>query len=290
MKILRLLVLAIVLVSSFFRLVGVDLGASLLWGAGVAEAILLLIVVSGFIRLRRVRTEASGDGSQPRGWEALHVVLRESLPERVAEAALYEMRMFVAALATLGFRPLRSPSASGATRFGAMQSRAYSGTVWTLVVLLLIETPAVHLSLGATMDEGIVRSVSRSVLLLSSIYLGLWLLGDLRLLQESPGVVLGHGRLEIDLGLRARGEVPFDAVVRAERISSDVGEGRKEDDATPIRITPMPSPNCRIWLRHPVTIRGLVGLPMRGDRLDIYVDDPDSLVTALERLLGPTSS
>lgn len=280
MKFLRLLVVVVVVVGLLLKWLRVDLGPALLWVAGAAEALLMLIVVTGLIRLWRARSAATHDESQPRGWDAVRVILRESLPEGPAEAVLSEMRMFVAAMATLTLRPRRHPITPGRIRFGAMGSGVYGATVTALMILLLIEAPAVHLVLGAVMDEGVVRTGTRGVLLFSSIYLGIWLLGDLRLLKESPGVVLGKERLELDLGLRARGEVGFDEIVRAEVVGSGSGEDT-DGDVTPIRITPMPTPNCRVWLRQPVTIRGLVGIPMCGDRLDIFVDDPSALVQAL---------
>ncbi|MCH9687369.1 MAG: hypothetical protein K0V04_38400 [Deltaproteobacteria bacterium] len=285
MKLLRLLVVVVVIVGLLLRLLGVALGPTLLWVAGAAEALLLVSVLYGLFRLWRVRRRAdeAQAQAQPRGWDALRVVMRESLPEGPAEAVVSEMRMFVAALATLTLRPLRTPQTPGRVRFGSMASSVYGGTVTALVVLLVIEAPAVHLLLGALMDEGLARSVTQAVLLLSSIYLGVWLLGDLRLLKEAPGVIVGDGRLEIELGLRARGEIGLDEIVGVDLDPIDKGDDAGADrDATPILIAPMAAPNCRVWLHRPVTMRGLVGIPMRGDRLDIYVDDPSGLAKALD--------
>lgn len=278
MKLLRLLVVVIVVVGLVLRLLGLEFGPTLLWVAGGAEACLVVLVSIGLFRLWRTRSAAAAEEPQPRGWDAVRTVLRESLPEGPAEAVLSEMRVFVAALATLTLRPLRPRITRGRARFGSMGSSVYGSTVLALIVLLVVEAPAVHIVLGAVMDDGAVRSATRGLLLFSSVYLAIWLLGDLRLLKEAAGIVVGDGHLEIDLGLRARGHVDLDNIVRAAIVADEDGD---DQDCRPIRLTPMPAPNARVWLRRPVVIRGIFGVPMRGDRLDVFVDDPTALVLAL---------
>jgi len=140
------------------------------------------------------------------------------------------------------------------------------------------------------LDEGVARSITQGALLVSSLYLALWLLGDLRLLRETPGFVVGPKRLEVALGQRARGEVALRDVVRVVRADGDgddedEGEDEGDDEVRPLRLTPLPTPNCRVWLRKPATLEGPMRWPLQGERLDVYVDDPEGFVDAMHSAL-----
>ena len=129
------------------------------------------------------------------------------------------------------------------------------------------------------MEGSPLLGVIRGVLVGSNIYLALWLIGDLRLLRETPGVLLGQSELAVEMGLRANGRVGLDIVTGAQPIGPDI---KPAEGLRAIRITPQPSPNCRIRLRSPVLIRGILGIPLRGEMIDIYVDDPTGLVSSIE--------
>ena len=188
------------------------------------------------------------------------------------------MEVMLAALASLTFRPRRTTPVDGRA-FGAMAGHAYRNAVFVILCMIAVEMPTVHLLLGVMIDEGVARSITQGALLVSSLCLALWLIGDLRLLRETPGFVVGLQRLEVALGQRARGTVALRDVVRVECEDDD---STADDDSRPIRLTPLPAPNCRIWLRQPATLQGPMGWPLQGDRLDVYVDDPEGFVAAMQ--------
>ncbi len=175
-----------------------------------------------------------------------------------------ELRLWQAAYAQVTRRPL--PPFDAATRVAGFDRGTYPKLVVALVVLLALEAPAAHVLIGALTEAGWVRSVLQMVLLSSSLYLVVWLLGDLRLLAESRGFAIEDKALIVELGQRARGRIPLaegDAPLRSVRLA--VGG--------PV--------NCHIHLRMPVEIEGPLGLTLRGDHLAVRVDDPDALVAAL---------
>ena len=207
-----------------------------------------------------------------------------SLPEAVTS----ELRVLVAAARSLSRRPLEPLEVKpGWRRFGAMQRSSYGNIVAMLWLLIALEAPAVHLILGAIMVDGALRGVIRTLLLATSIYLALWLLGDLRLLRETPGVLLGDDVLVVEMGVRVQGTVALAQVTGAQLLGDQAANPSAGSGA--IRITPQPPPNCRIRLSSPARMRGLFGIPLRGELLDIYVDDPAGLVGELEfrRTLTP---
>ncbi len=203
------------------------------------------------------------------------------LSAAVPEAVRCEARTHAAALKSVAGRPLaRADLEDGRQRFGAMERSSYGQAVTVLLMLIAVELPAVHLILGAVMEEGALRSLVRGVLLGSSAYLALWLIGDLRLLRETPGVWLSPDALVIELGLRVRGRVEWSNVIGAQVLAAE--DDPPADQSRVIRITPLPRPNCRVRMRSPVSMRGILGLPLQGDMLDLYVDDPAGLRSSVE--------
>ena len=285
MRAVRQLVLLVIVVGIGLRVFGVPAGSSLLWIAVAAEAALVSLVLLGLMRIWRARARAPEGEAGTRGWDALREILREGLPERIAEAVLSEARVLVAGGKSVVSRPLAKLEVRpGWRRFGAMETSSYGNIVAMLLLLIVVEAPGVHLILGAVMEDTTLRAVIRAVLLGSSIYLGIWLLGDLRLLRETPGVSLGDDALNVEFGLRVQGTVALDDVVGARVL--DGYDPRSPDASRAIRISPLPQPNVRVRLRSPVSMRGIVGVPLRGEVLDMYVDDPAGLVSAIEATLA----
>jgi hypothetical protein len=206
----------------------------------------------------------------------------------VSTYVLSEARILVAGLKSIARRPLeRVEVKPGWRSFGAMRTSSYGNTVTVLLLLIAVEAPALHLILGAVMDDGALRETIRGLLLGSSIYLAPWLIGDLRLLRETPGVLLGKDMLVVAMGLRVNGEVGLEAVTGARVLEAD--DAVPTDGSRAIRITPQPRPNCRIQLRSTVSMRGIFGAPLRGDVLDVYVDEPAELVEAIETAIAATN-
>jgi len=207
----------------------------------------------------------------------------KTLPAGVRNAVLSEARILLAASNSIARRPLAALHVSpGWRRFGAMETPSYGNMVAMLLLLIALEAPAIHLLVAATMEDGALREALRAVFLGSSIYAALWLLGDLRLLRQTQGVLLGDDVLLIELGQRVRGAVRLENVIDARLLRSD---DTTDPTSRSIVVTPQPRPNCRIRLRSAVTMRGFLGIPLRGESLDLYVDDPGGLVAALEEAL-----
>ena len=184
-----------------------------------------------------------------------------------------ELRLWQAAYAQVTRRPL--PPFDAATRVAGFDRGTYPKLVVALVVLLALEAPAAHVLIRALTEAGWVRSVLQMVLLSSSVYLVVWLLGDLRLLAESRGFAIEDKTLIVELGQRARGRIPLADIDRA--------WAGVEDDAPlrSVRLAVGGPVNCHIHLRTPAEIEGPLGLTLRGDHLAVRVDDPDALVAAL---------
>lgn len=188
-----------------------------------------------------------------------------------------EARMLAAAWRALLRRPLRPADVQG-QRFSVLGKGTYKKTVTVLLVLLAVEAPAVHLLLGALMEPTLSRTVAQAVMLVSSLYLAVWVLGDLRLLRESAGVVVTAEAVVFDVGQRAQGVVP------REHIAQALAEPPSDPIAgTPgaARVTPMPPPNTTISLHTPAVLRGVYGLRKQTRAIDLYVDDPAALAAAL---------
>jgi hypothetical protein len=164
-----------------------------------------------------------------------------------------------------------------------MDTSSYGHVVTMLLLLIALEAPALHFILGAVLQDGAVRGLIRGVLLGSSLYLALWLIGDLRLLRETPGVLLGKDVLVVALGMRVNGEVALNNVTGAECLVAE--QAKQAHGSRAIRVTPQPRPNCRIRLDAEAAMRGIFGSRLRGETLEIFVDDPAGLVAAIEAAL-----
>jgi hypothetical protein len=198
-----------------------------------------------------------------------------------------ELRLLGAAARALSFRPRAEPAeVEGVVRF-APATAEYQQLVVALIVMLLIEIPLAHLVLGMIIDDGPGWTGVRGALILGSVYLIVWLIGDLRLLRESPGVSVGQS-IRVELGQRARGEVALSDVT-AVQVLSGLDNEQSDAEATlerTVRITARPAPNVRVVLKRPVSMVGRFGIPRSGTRLDIHVDEPQALVSAIKRRMA----
>jgi hypothetical protein len=190
-----------------------------------------------------------------------------------------ELRLWQAAYAQITRRP--PPALPEDTqRIAGFDRGTYPKLVVALVVLLALEAPAAHVLVGALTDAGLVRSVLQMVLLSSSLYLVVWLLGDLRMLAESRGFAIEDKALLVELGQRASGRI-----LLADIEKSWVGG---EDDAPfrSVRLAVGGPVNCHVQLKTPAELEGPLGLTLRGDHLAVRVDDPEALVAALSGRKG----
>ncbi len=185
-----------------------------------------------------------------------------------------ELRLWQAAYAQITRRPLVL-HADDAKQVAGFDRGTYPKLVIALVVLLALEAPAAHVLVGVLTDAGLVRSVLQMLLLSSSLYLVVWLLGDLRLLAESRGFVIEDKMLVVELGERARGRIPLSDIDRT------WAGGEDDTPLRRVRLAVGGPVNCHIHLKTQAEIEGPLGLTLRADHLSVRVDDPEALTAAL---------
>ena len=186
-------------------------------------------------------------------------------------------------------RPLRGPSAGDSgvaegSSFGAFATQAYPNMVVAIWVLLAIEMPAMHLLLGSFMEPSPGREVLRWGMLASSLYLGSWLVGDLRLMREAPLLRFRGRSVELRLGQRVRADLEVADIAEVHRI---VDEPSRPRDPKRLRVTPLQAPNLRIELKAPTRVRMLYGIQREVQAIELFVDDPEA---ALRRFPSPETA
>jgi hypothetical protein len=184
------------------------------------------------------------------------------------------MGILLAAWRALRRRPLPPPPPDGFTI-------GRTGTAGQLVAALLVvtafEAPALHLILHARLGPG--HALLQLALGALHLYGVAWLVGDLRLVREA-GHRVSADALELRLGTRWRGEVPY------ERITSvALGEPRAGDRDT-LRLSALDRPRVLVVLASPIELVGPIGIRRRAARLALSVDEPRAFVDALQRRLA----
>jgi hypothetical protein len=134
-----------------------------------------------------------------------------------------------------------------------------------LIVLTLVETVAFHVVLSTY-----VSVILAWVVTTSSSYTALWIAGDVLVLRHS-GVVLRDAGLELRIGIRWRGHVPWTDVVSIERV-----------DATPAEAinASILGANVVLRLRAPCKLVGLFGRRRAGTEIALSLDDREAFVSA----------
>jgi len=174
----------------------------------------------------------------------------------------------------------------GVPCFDAFGTQAYPTLVVAIWVLLAIEVPAVHLILGSFLEPSPTRELLRWLMIGSSLDLGLWLIGDLRLMRERPVLCFQPDRMELRLGQRACADIPRDQLTTLRCISPSAPPPAAPSPARPLRITPLQAPNLRIELSERIEIRLLYGLKRSVQVFEVYVDDPAAAVDVFEGWRG----
>ncbi len=189
--------------------------------------------------------------------------LQQIAPPWVVESVRAEVALFAAARRSLARRPLAVSDGA----FTARKSRMGQLLV-VLVVLSLAEAPALHLALHSAGWR------THLTLIALHLYSFAWLAGDWRMIQES-GHRLGLTALEIRLGRRWRGALPYAQIVTATRITDPARHH------TAIRVTPFDPANVELTLRQPATLESYFGIRKTSERVQLFVDDPERLLAEL---------
>jgi hypothetical protein len=158
--------------------------------------------------------------------------------------------------------------------FSYRSSRSASLTIG-FGLILTIETVVLHLLL-----QGRYPALAW-LLTIGSLLTLAYLAADYQRLGRDS-LTVNDRTLELRVGLRARAEIPLEAVVRAKRPTWQELPETGSPDAKEYRNLMHPaSPNVLLVLRapHTVVFANIIRVPVRG--IGLHLDDPDGFVTAI---------
>lgn len=229
---------------------------------GLELAMAAWLVVRGRRAIRAWRAARAAGAPAIDAFEgALRAV---GLPARVVSIAVTEFAV-LGSLATGWRRPRRS-----ADRFTAHRENGWAMLVGAFVVLGLGELVLAHLLLVAFTSSAIAWTVSAL-----SAYSLLWLVGDVLALRHG-GVVIGERALELALGIRCRGAIPWSSIVSITRARAPAG-------SLDLSIG---GANTVVQLRQPSVFHVLFGRRREASVIALSVDDAARFVEAASRKLA----
>jgi hypothetical protein len=215
----------------------------------------IALVYLAVISVRRaVGARAASDAAA-----ALRTGLAEALGESVvAHAIATELAIFWYAIFSWGRR-----APAGFT--------AYKRAGWIAIyVAILLACAAEAIPLHFLFRRWGLLAATLSVVV--HAYTALWLIGDLRALVLRP-IRIDSGVLLLRVGLRWEADIPLAEIASVERAATAPG----------LRLGVLGSPNLKLGLRRPWTLRGPFGIRKTSDALLLQVDEPDALAAALSR-------
>lgn len=116
---------------------------------------------------------------------------------------------------------------------------------------------------------------------LSTLGLIVWLVSDYRSLG-SGALALDDRALHLDVGRRHAFEIPLEVIERAFHPGwKDVPEPGMPSSSDYINLMRQATPNVLLLLHAPMAVRGSMGRSRRVQRIGVHVDEPDSLISAV---------
>jgi hypothetical protein len=239
----------------------VDVRAVGLIAVGTLELGTIALVVIRARRARRAWLIARADGSGVQG-ALVTALVATGLPARIAELVATEVTIM--GYGVVGWRAPRGDC------FTVHRTSGWSLIAGVFIALTLVEVPLVHLVL-------VVAGVPTAATIVSalSLYGALWLAGDAHALRHG-GLRLGARALELELGVRWRGSIPYAAIERVER-----AQGPADLDVA------IATANVVVVVRDPVVLRGLFGRRRTVRSIALELDEPDAFATALRAHVNP---
>ena len=147
----------------------------------------------------------------------------------------------------------------------------------TLVVVILIESVAVHFAVAAR------RPVLAWVLTLTSVAAVLWLVRDY-LALGTGAVRLGEETLELEIGRRFAITLPLTVIERAAAPTfRDLPAAGTTQGRDFLNLTKPAAPNVLLVLREPTHVRLTAGVRRAARRIAFRLDDAPSFLAALEK-------
>jgi hypothetical protein len=158
------------------------------------------------------------------------------------------------------------------TTFSTTRTSRIHMIVTMVIVVTLFEMPALHLLL---LRSGL---WVHAAILAVNIWAIVWFLGDRRAMVRSAHA-LGDDALAIHLGNRWRGSIAYAQIAGVRRID--------RRDPAALRISPSDTPNVELTLRAPATLTSYYGIKRSSARLQLFVDEPDAFVAAIDAIVTP---
>lgn len=207
---------------------------------------------------------------------ALHAALTEILGRpRAVEIITTEVCLFYYAFFSLRHAP-EIPEAASA--FTYHKKSAYAAVVAVFMLIILVETFALHLLIA--------RFNTTAAWLLSglSMYAVIFLWGDLNAARKRP-IYFDGNDLVIRTGLRWRAIIPLAQIDSWERATRT----RAHKESPRLESVLFGAPNLVIYLRRPLTARGFYGLKKEFEILALGIDDPASFEKTLRERVDEQS-
>ncbi len=224
----------------------------------LCELVMVGMLVTRGRKARRAWREARIAGA--RVLEAMtSALIAARFPPRLASIAATEVTLLGAAI-TGWRRSARAPNVFTVHRIGGWP--LYAGV---LMFLIAVESIAVHIALAAWVSPLVAWIASAT-----SAYTLLWLLGDVHSLRHS-GATIGERDLELVVGVRWRGRVPWTDVTAIEEVS--------ETPSDAINASVLGA-NITVRLRATVRLHGVFGRVREGTAIALSIDEPEAFVAA----------
>ena len=224
----------------------------------LCELVMLTMLVVRGRTARRAWREARGMGAP--ALEALtSALVAARFPRRLASIAATEVVLLGAAI-TGWRRPRANPM-----RFTVHRVNGWPLYAGVLIFLIAVESIAVHIALVAWVSP-LVAWIATA----TSAYSLLWLLGDVHALRHS-GATIGDRDLDLAIGVRWRGRVPWTAVASIETVTE------APTDAVNASIL---GANVVVRLRTPTRLHGVFGREREGTVIALSIDEQEAFVAA----------
>jgi len=160
-------------------------------------------------------------------------------------------------------------------RFTAARTSMFGAFAIGIGVVTILESPIVHVLLHRKpwWVHGLVVVVNVATLV--------WVLRERRRMRDAAHT-LDADALAISLPGKWRGAIPVALIASVRRIAPAPGTTRPRGT---LRVTPLDMPNVELALRAPATLQGSFGIERSAARVQLFVDEPDRFVAAIEERL-----
>jgi hypothetical protein len=221
------------------------------------------------IKVRSVRRQCRGAGISSDDFPEVveRVLLDVTGTNRPAKIMATEVAMLYYGF--IGW--FRGPGPGAGERFTYHRESGHGLVLGVFMLLIVVETAVLHWLLLPRI------AWLAWILLALGLYSFVFLFADLNAARLRP-VVLEDDELTIRTALRWRVTVPVSSISAIDRETGDI-----EDREGLLNAVLVGNQNLVLHLDGPVKAQGLYGIEREVDRIALAMDDPDTLVKALDR-------